>query len=119
MATRQGTQVNDSDGRVNYSWSGLAQATSDVGSAVGTQEFMGNFTAQAVGTFGAAGAVALQGSSDGTNWATLDDAGGTPVSMTASTKIWRLGHVPKFLRPSVTAGDGTTNLTVNVSGVRL
>lgn len=114
MATRQGLQVNDYDGRVNYSWSGLLNG--DQGTTVGVQETIGNFTAQTVGTFGAGGSVALQGSSDGTNWATLDDAGGTPVAMTAATKIWRLGHLPKFVRPNVTAGDGTTALSVVLSG---
>lgn len=115
MAVRQGSHINDADGRVLYSWTGLLNG--DTGTVVAMQERVNFLSAQTVGTFGAGGSVSLQGSSDGTNWATMDDVSNTPIAMTASTKIWRIANPPKFLRPNVTAGDGTTSLTVNISGV--
>lgn len=113
MATRNGTMINDSDGRVKYNWPGLLNT--DSGSGMGTMEHVSNYTVQAVGTFGAGGSVALQGSNDGTNFIAMDDAGGTTIAMT-TTKIWRISHMPQFVKPVVTAGDGTTSLAVNLIG---
>lgn len=61
------------------------------------------------GTFGAAGSVVMQGSNDGTNWFAL-----SPTALTAAGIFAPLGAAehPKFIRPAVTAGDGTTALTV-------
>lgn len=116
MATRQGTQINTEDGRVIYSWSGLLQSSSDVGSAAGIQGKAVEYTFQVAGTFGAAGSVALQGSNDGgTTWFALDDAGGTVIAATTN-KVWRLSHMPRAVRPAVTAGDGTTNLAATLVG---
>lgn len=115
MAVRQGTQVNDNDGRMNYSWTGLLN--SDTGSIVGTMEHVVGYSFQVAGTFGAGGSCALQGSNDGVNFATLDDAANVAVAATASTKIWRVSNLPKFIRVNVTAGDGTTSLTATLSGI--
>lgn len=116
MATRQGSQINDADGRVVYSWAGLLQSSSDVGSGAGIQGKAAEYTVQAVGTFGAAGSVALQGSNDGgVTWFAMDDASGTVIAMTTN-KLWRLSHMARQVRPAVTAGDGTTNLTVYLVG---
>lgn len=61
------------------------------------------------GTFGAAGSIRLEGSNDGTNWFAL-----SPAALTAAGIFAALGPAehPKFIRPNVTAGDGTTALTV-------
>lgn len=115
MAVRQGTQVNDSDGRMNYSWSGLLNG--DTGSILGTMEHVAEYSFHVTGNYGAGGSVALQGSSDGVNFATLDDVANAAVAATASTKIWRVNNLPKFIRVNVTAGDGTTVLAAALSGV--
>lgn len=61
------------------------------------------------GTFGAAGSVVMQGSNDGINWFAL-----SPAALTSAGLFTALGAAehPKFIRPAVTAGDGTTALTV-------
>lgn len=114
MATRNGAMINDNDGKVKYTWSGLLNG--DNGSTMGTMEHVADYAFQVTGTYGAGGAIAMQGSSDGVNWATLDDVNGTSVSAVASTKIWRLSNLPDFIRPLVTAGDGTTTVTAKLSG---
>lgn len=70
----------------------------------------------ATGTFGAGGSVALQGSNDGTNWFNLTPAAltaaGAFVNATAVTGGLGVTEHPKYIRPTVTAGDGTTAITV-------
>lgn len=63
----------------------------------------------ALGTFGAGGSVQIEGSNDGTNWVKL-----TPAALTAAGLFAALGVTehPKFLRCNVTAGDGSTAITV-------
>lgn len=93
-------------------WSGLTNATSDDGSAV---ELFGSpdRSVQVTGTFGAGGSVRLQGSNDGSNWAALTDPQGNDLNIT-SAKIEAITEITRYIRPLVTAGDGTTSLVVTV-----
>jgi hypothetical protein len=63
----------------------------------------------ATGTFGAGGSVRLEGSNDGSNWGAL-----SPAALTSQGAFASLGAAerPKFIRPNVTAGDGSTAITV-------
>jgi hypothetical protein len=70
-------------------------------------------TIQVFGTFGSGGTVLIEGSNDGTNWATLNDAFGTTMSVT-SASIKQLAEATLYMRPRVSAGDGTTSITVIV-----
>lgn len=58
-----------------------------------------------VGTFGGA-TVTLQGSLDGTNWATLTDAQGNAISVT-SAALEAVTELVRYIRPVVTGGSGT------------
>lgn len=64
---------------------------------------------QATGTFGVGGSVQIEGSNDNTNWVKL-----SPAALTAAGLFAGLGVTerPKYLRCNVTAGDGTTAITV-------
>ncbi len=66
---------------------------------------------QANGTFGAAGSVQLEGSNDGVNWYKLSPAALSAAGITVSLGV---GERPRYLRPNVTAGDGTTLLNMNL-----
>lgn len=59
------------------------------------------------GTFGTGGSVTLQGSNDGTNWQPLTDPQGNAITKTAAA-IEQVLESTRFIRPVVTAGDGTT-----------
>lgn len=62
----------------------------------------------ATGTWGAGGSVQLEGSNDGTNWFKL-----SPAALTAAGSFaLAVNEHPVFIRPNVTAGDGTTAITV-------
>ena len=67
---------------------------------------------QAVGTWDSATLV-LQGSNDGTNWTTLDDLQGNAISMTADGLVG-IAEPTKFIRPSTSGGQGSTDIDVYV-----
>lgn len=66
---------------------------------------------QVVGTFGSGGTVVIEGSNDGTNYRTLNDFQGSALSFT-SAGLEGIAEVPAYIRPRVTAGDGTTDIDV-------
>lgn len=74
-------------------------------------------TFQAEGTFGTGGSVAVQGSNDDDDsgatghYRALSDPQGTTIAITAAG-IKQVTEACANMRPAVTAGDGTTALTV-------
>jgi hypothetical protein len=104
--TLQTTDANtgQADG-VTVTWAAIPNGNQ--GDAHGGPYITAFFTV--TGTFGAGGSVVMQGSNDGTNWFALSAA-----ALTAAGSFAPLGLTehPKFIRPAVTAGDGTTALTV-------
>lgn len=91
-------------------WAGLLNA--DQGSAVQFAKYADRCV-QVTGTFGAAGSVTVEGSNNGVNWFPLSRMAGGPATFTAAGGAQILDN-PLFMRPNVTAGDGTTNLTVSL-----
>ena len=73
----------------------------------------GDRSVQVTGTFGAAGSVSIEGSNDGTNWATLRDPANGSLAITAAS-IRAVMELTRYIRPNVTAGDGTTSLTITL-----
>lgn len=93
-------------------WANLTQSGGDVGAEVSWVGFPDR-AVQVAGTFGVGGAVVIEGSIDGNNWAPLTDPQGNALSFTAA-KIEAVTELVRFIRPRVTAGDGTTSLTVSL-----
>lgn len=92
------------------SWTGLD--SDDSGSPAEMVDFP-DMTVAVTGTFGAAGSVTLQGSLDGTNYFALTDPQGNAITKTAAG-IEAVIEAPRYVRPLVTGGDGTTSLTVTI-----
>lgn len=109
MATKTETILNDGYGK-RINWSGLANG--ETGDAISVAEFADR-SVQVSGTFGSGGTVVLEGSNDGTNWATLNDLQGDALSLSAA-KIEGVSELTYQVRPRVTAGDGTTDITVTL-----
>lgn len=65
---------------------------------------------QFTGTFGSGGTIQIEGSNDGSNYNVLTDPQGNNISKT-SASIEQVVELTRYIRPRVTAGDGTTNLT--------
>jgi len=109
MATRTASLEQVSGQAMVVTWSGLTNATSDVGNAI-ELPYARKYTIQAFGTFGTGGNLRFQGSNDGTNWHPLNDVTGTHINLTAAG-IEAAVELPRYIRPAITAGDGTTSLT--------
>lgn len=64
------------------------------------------------GTFGAGGSITIEGNNDnGSTWDTMHDVNGNVLTFTANgTKA--IAENAAYIRPHVTAGDGTTSLSV-------
>jgi len=113
MATRSATitpiRAFGDDAHI-ISWTGLLNG--DVGEAV---EMPGSIirSIQFTGTFGVGGTIVLQGSNDGTNYVTLTDPQGNAISKTAAG-IESISEITRYIRPSATAGDGTTTLVATL-----
>lgn len=67
---------------------------------------------QVTGTFGSGGTIVVEGSNDGSTYATLNDAQGNAISLTAAG-LKQIIEVPRYARARVTAGDGTTSLVAS------
>ncbi len=68
---------------------------------------------QVEGTFGTGGSVAIEGSNDGINWEQLRDPSSTLLAITTAG-LHGILEMTWQIRPHVTAGDGTTSLTVTL-----
>lgn len=83
-------------------WVGMASG--DIGDPV---DYVGHAdrTVQVIGDFNGA-TVTLQGSLDGDNWATLNDAQGQPMTFTQAG-IEAVTEIVLFIRPVVTGGSAS------------
>lgn len=112
MAVDNGTvsrNIGSADGSViKVTFAGLDNG--DSGAPIDMAEWA-DVSVQVLGTFGAGGTVVIQGSNDNSTFATLNNPANEPLSFTAAG-IEQVLERPQWLRPNVTAGDGTTDLTV-------
>jgi hypothetical protein len=115
MATVQGAGTWRARGVHEKIWTPMTFSGADVGTPLDAVA-LPTKTAQVFGTLGAGGAVTLEGSNDGVNWNTMKDMSG--AAMVLGLGVSSILDNPRFIRPRVTAGDGTTSLTVIVESVR-
>ena len=114
MTVQNATFTDTSSERSNtrqVAWAPMANG--DSGAPIKYSDY-GYRSIQVFGTFGAGGTIVIEGSNDGTNWATLNDQQGVAMSWT-SAKIKQTADNPVYMRPHVTAGDGTTLLTCAIN----
>jgi hypothetical protein len=113
MATRTAvvTTINDfENAALLFTWSGLL--LTDDGNPV-TIPGYSDRSIQFQGTFGVGGTIQIEGSNDGTNYQVLTDPQGNAISKT-SASIEAITELPRFIRPRITGGDGTTNLVASL-----
>lgn len=112
MATRNAVvnNITESGKAQLITWTGLLNT--DNGAPAQWVDFADRCF-QVTGTFGTGGSVTLEGSNDGVVWSAMSDPQGNPLTFTTS-RIEQALELPRYVRPNVTAGDGTTSLTVTL-----
>lgn len=109
MATVVGTQVWNAKRVSTTTWTPLLNGDSGSAESVGR---LSDRSIQIKGTFGVGGNVIIEGSNDSITWATLRDAGNSLLGTITAADIREILENTLFVRPRVSAGDGTTSLTV-------
>lgn len=122
MAVRDPTVKVLPGGAKLVTWTGLLNG--DTGAPVFLPEH-GDRSVQVTGTFGVGGTCVFQGNNDDpditpvpVNYYSLTDPALTVISFTAAGGETVLDPTV-FVRPNVTAGDGTTSLTVRMYARRI
>lgn len=113
MAVRTPTVTPAPNGNTNgilYVWTGLLNG--DTGTPVEGVDFADQ-TVQVGGTFGVGGSVTLEGSNDNATFFALTDPQGNAITKTGAA-LEVIEEAPRYVRPNVTAGDGSTSLTVTI-----
>lgn len=113
MAVRTGvltTLLDFKNDALLITWSGLLN--SDTGDPYEIPS-ASDRSIQFQGTFGTGGTIQIEGSNDGTNYIVLTDPQGNAITKTAAA-IEAITELPRYIRPRVTAGDGTTNLVASL-----
>jgi len=110
MATIIPTTVEEQVRAAAYRWTDYS--TADTATPIKVQNMQGLAgSVQATGTFGSA-TVAIQVSNDGTNYVTLKDGFGAPITFTAAG-MTEFSTAALYLKPTSTGGTAD-NVTVTV-----
>lgn len=101
--TVSNTEIGDKDGSSKLiSWTGGATADG-AGAGIELPEWADNCV-QIIGTIGGA-TITIEGSNDGSNWATLNNAQGAALSFTSLTgALKQIVERPRYIRPNITGG---------------
>lgn len=105
--TRQDTKNSKT---ILVSW--LAMQNGDDGDPIPFSQYADK-SVQVTGIFGVGGVVTFEGSNDGVNYSPLTDAQGNDLNFTTS-KIELVTEATFRVRPRVSAGDGTTSVSVTL-----
>lgn len=108
MATKPVVPTIQGEKSTTFKWAGLLNG--DDGDPVAWNAYADR-SVQFSGAFGVGGTVILEGSNDKTNWFQLNDASLTLISATAA-KLKQVLETTLWVRPRVTAGDGSTAIDV-------
>jgi len=103
--TRQDTKNSRT---ILVAWNALQNG--DDGDAIPFSQYADK-SVQVTGVFGVGGVVTFEGSNDGVNYSPLTDAQGNDLNF-GTSKIEIVCEATYRVRPRVTAGDGTTSVSV-------
>jgi hypothetical protein len=100
------TQISEGDGSARLiAWTGGATADG-AAAAVELPEWADNCV-QAIGTISGA-TLTIEGSNDGTNWETLNNAQGGALSFTSlASTLKQIVERPRYIRPKLAGGTAT------------
>lgn len=112
MSTVAGVDQQYFQGHRIRTWTPLTTTNADGDPMSYASNGMGGVTFQITGTFGVGGNVIIEGSNDKTTWFTLNDQANASLGTITSAALKTVRDTPVWIRPRVSAGDGTTSITV-------
>lgn len=117
MAVRAVTEVKTDNGMKVWTWVALEEngGVLDTGAPV-TVGNVDGLTIQGIGNYDTNLVITIQGSNDGTNWATIGSG-----TLAASTTFRTISERPLYIRPAVTvagAADASTVVCIMVGAVQ-
>lgn len=98
------TDISQDGSVYKVQWTPLTNSNTDGSPVVATE--WADRCVSIDGTFGGA-TVVIQGSNDGSNWYTLNNAQGTAISGTAGL-LKQIVEVPYYIRPLLSGGAGSS-----------
>lgn len=114
MATRKVVVDYPAPGVMRATWDALT-TNGDVGQVLDAVGWADK-TVHVSGNYGTGGEPLIEGSNDGTNFATLDDPVGDPLTFTTGTNVKVVLENPLNIRPRLSAGTGTIAIAVIIVG---
>jgi hypothetical protein len=119
MAVINGAFAQDKTGNdvIQVTWATMLNG--DTGAPLRYHDFFDR-TVQLIGTLGVGGTMVWEGTNDpagAANFVTLPDQQGVAMSF-AALGIKQTSATPTWVRPRISAGDGTTSLTVILNARR-
>ncbi len=108
MAVIPATVTRLPNGYTKITWLTLTQG--DTGQPVNVAQYPDR-TVQATGTFSGSGTIAIQGSNDLSTFGALRDLQGSTIAL-ANTVPIVIAENTEQIRPSVSSGDGSTDIDV-------
>ena len=100
-------KLGGNEDAVKYTW---VLANGDTGAPVRNVQWADR-SVQVSGTFGTGGSVNWEGSNNESTYIVLTDPQGNAITITTA-RLEAVTEITALARPNVTAGDGTTALTV-------
>ena len=100
--------VNENDSRISgkiATWTSLTE-TNNVGDKFEAIAYRDQ-TVQITGTFGGA-TITMQGSNDDVTWVTLKDTTGVDIEYSGTNRLVGILQAPRYVRPSISGGSGTS-----------
>ncbi len=114
MTVRDVTVVVNEDKTVTVQWTGLED--NDTGAPVYLARYADK-TVQVTGNFSGSAVMSLQGSNLGTpSWGAVNDAQGVVIAP-STNECMVVGGSPLQIRPNITTGNASTDLTVTIVAV--
>lgn len=108
-------EESNNAGVVQITWETLTDA--DSGAAVDISAYT-DMTVHSDGSYTGSGSITMQGSNNNVAWFSLTKPGGTAISLTADTVGAYIVEEPRYIRPTVVSGDGSTDIDVIVTAKR-
>ncbi len=113
MATIVPLHQTQNHGTIKVTWETITDA--DSGGVANIPRYP-DMSIQLAGDFSGAATITVEGSNDGSNYATLNDTQGVALATLGAAGVHQILENTEFIRLIRAAGDGSTDIDVTIHG---